>query len=385
MQPPSLSITARAPLWSEDADTWHLTQQIHKYWHVIEAVGGFWSAQFTIRGGRALMDDWLQDGLGRHIEVYDHSLSCIWEGFANKLTVNYGPLAATRGPLLDAANRVDLVYSAITYDEEDNPIVGTRVNTGVENNTDSQALWGIIPKVLSTGGVDAADALNIRDSYLENHNLPATGKEYRSDASSETSVTVDCLGYVHWLNWPYNNGLAGEDDADVKILDVLGDTPNIAWLIYNTSHVSANLLHVPMWEDEDNLAWSVIKDVVARGGTSQERWLFGIYAGMEAYYEAAPTTVEYQQRLSQSRPKVEFAGGDQVYEIFPWNVMPGKWLMFPDFLIGQAAEFNLRDDPRAMFIEQVKFTAPNDLYLKGGTVDTTDALIAQLGLGGIGA
>ena len=385
MQPPSLSITARARLWGEDADTWHITQKIHKYWHTIEAVGGFWSAQFTIRGGRSLVDDWLQDGLGRHIEVYDHSLTCIWEGFANKLTVNYGPLAATRGPLLDAANRVDLVYSAITYDEDDNPVVGTRVNTGVENNTDSQALWGIIPQVLSTGGVDAADALNIRDSYLENHNLPATGKEYRSDASSETSVTVDCLGYVHWLNWPYNNGLAGEDDADVKILDVLGDTPNIAWLIYNTSHVSANLLHVPMWEDEDNLAWSVIKDVVARGGTSQERWLFGIYAGMEAHYKAAPTTVEYQQRLSQSRPKIEFAGGDQVYEIFPWNVLPGKWLMFPDFLIGQAAEFNLRDDPRAMFIEQVKFTAPNDLYLKGGTVDTTDALIAQLGLGGIGA
>jgi len=382
MNPPGISIVSEVPLWHDGTNEWHLTKQIHKYWHTIEAVGGFWSAQFTIRGGRSLMDDWLQDGLGRHIEVFDHSLTQIWEGFVDKITVNYGPLAATRGPLLDAANRVDLVYSAITYDEDDNPIVGTRINTGVENNTDSQALWSIIPKVLSTGGVDAADAENIRDSYLENHNLPATGKEWRSDASGETSVTVDCLGYVHWLNWPYNNGITGEDDADVKILDVLGDTPNIAWLIYNTAHVSANPLHVPMWEDEDNLAWSVIKDAVARGGTSQERWLFGIYAGMEAYYAAAPATLEYQQRLSQPRPRIERTGGDEVY---PWNVLPGKWLMFPDFLIGQAEELNLRDDPRAMFIEQVKFTAPNDLYLKGGTVDTTGALIAQLGLSGIGA
>jgi len=296
--------------------------------------------------------------------------------------VNYGPLAATRGPLLDAANRVDLAYSAITYDEDDNPIVGTRVNTGVENNTDSQALWGIIPKVLSTGGVDATDAENIRDSYLENHCLPATGKEWRSDSYSETSVTVDCLGYVHWLNWPYNNAITGEDDTDAKILDVLGDTPNIAWLIYNTVNVTANTLQVGMWEDEDNLAWSVIKDALARGGTSQERWLFGIYAALEAHYRAAPTTIEYQQRLSQPLPRIERIGGDEVY---PWNVLPGKWLMFPDFLIGQAEELNLRDDPRAMFIEQVKYTMPNELYLKGGTIDTTDALIAQLGLGGIGA
>ena len=101
-----------------------------------------------------------------------------------------------------------------------------------------------------------------------------------------------------------------------------------------------------------------------------------------SYYEAAPTTLEYQQRLSQSLPVVERTGGDEVY---PWNVLPGRWLLFPDFLIGQAAELDLRDDPRAMFIEQVKYTAPNELYMKGGTVDSTDALIAQLGLSGIGA
>jgi hypothetical protein len=58
--------------------------------------------------------------------------------------------------------------------------------------------------------------------------------------------------------------------------------------------------------------------------------------------------------------------------------------MFPDFLIGQAAELSLRDDPRAMFIERVKFQAPDILELKGGAVDTIDALMAQYGLSGIG-
>ena len=141
-------------------------------------------------------------------------------------------------------------------------------------------------------------------------------------------------------------------------------------------------MQVPAWEDEDRTAWSVVKNVVARGDSSQARWLFGVYAGREAFYEAAPTVVEYQQRLSQARSIVEHVDGDEVY---PWKVVPGKWLMFPDFLIGQAAELNLRDDPRAMFIETVKYTMPWTVDLKGGTVDTLSALVAQLGLSGIGA
>lgn len=377
-----ISIVSEAPLWSGYTDSWHLTQQIHRYSHTIEALGGYWSAQFTIRGGRHLIDDWLQDGLGRHIEVFDHSLTKIWEGFVDKVAANYGPLSATRGPLLDVANRVGVTYSIIDYDEDDNPIVGTRTTTQNVNDTDSQALWGILPKMLSTGGVSQADVAVIRNTYLENHSKPRTSKEWRSDADRETSVTVDCLGYVHWLNWVYELDTGGTMDADDKIIDVLGDTPNIAWLIFNTSHIDANTLQVPAWEDENPIAWSIIKDTVARGGTSNERWLFGIYDDLDAYYCAAPTTAEYQQRLSQPKSRVEHIEGD---EVLPWNVRPGKWLIFPDFLIGQAAELELRDDPRAMFIESVKFTAPAEIQLKGGDIDTVEAVVAQLGLSGIGA
>jgi hypothetical protein len=382
MNPGNLTIVADEPLWIDSQDTWTLSAQVHQYQQTIEAVGGYWSAQFTIRGNRHLIDDWLQDGLGRHVEVFDHSLTEIWEGFVDKVTANYGSLAVVRGPLLDVANRVGATYSSITYDEDNKPIVGTRTVTQNVNDTDSQALWGIIPKMLSVGGVSQTDVAAIRNTYLEAHRLPATDKSWRTDAHSETSITVDCLGYVHWLNWPYNNGITGEDDADVKILDVLGDTPNVAWLVFGTDHVDENVLQVPMWEDEGNLAWSVIKDTVARGGTSNERWLFGVYANREVFYNAAPTVVEYQQRLSQSRPMVE---GAESGEVYPWNVLPGKWIMFPDFLIGQAAELDLKDDPRAMFIERVTYRAPMSLELGGGTVDTLDSIVAQLGLSGVGA
>ena len=382
MNPPGLTITAKTPLWRSGIDVWEITKQERDYTHTIQALGGYWSAQFTIRGGRSLMDDWLQDGLGRHIEVFDDSLSKIWEGFVDRVTVNYGPLSAVRGPLLDVANRVWVAYSTVEYDEDDNPIVGTRTTTTRNNDTDSQTLWGILPKLLSTGGVEAGQAEIIRDTYAANHSLPRTSKQVNSDARGETGITVDCLGYAHWFNWVYALDTGGNMNASAKIIDILGDTPNVAWLAFNTSHVDANALQVPAWEDEDKLAWSVIKDIVARGDTTYNRWLFGIYDNLEAWYHAAPTAVEYQQRLSQPKSMVEYVDG---HEVYPWNVRPGKWLMFPDFLIGQAPSLDLRDDPRAMFLESVTFRAPATLQMRGGDVDTIEALVAQLGLSGIGA
>jgi len=382
MQPPSLTITADTPLWRSGSNPWEITQQNRDYEHTVEAVGGYWSARFTIRGGRSLIDDWLQDGLGRHVEVFDHSLTKIWEGFVNRVDANYGPLAATRGPLLDIANRVWVSYSSIEYDEDNNPIVGTREETTRNNDTDSQALWGIVPKLLSSGGLEYGQAEVIRDTYAANHALPRTSKRFRSDSKADTSVTVDCLGYVRWMNWVYALTTGGNMDASAKIIDVLGDTPNVAWLAFDTTHVDSNPLQVPAWEDESKLAWSVIKDTVVRGDASYNRWLFGIYNNLEAWYHAAPTTVEYQQRLSQPKPTVEHIDG---HEIYPWQVRPGKWLMFPDFLIGQAPSLDLREDPRAMFIESVTFRAPDVLDMRGGSVDTVDALVAQLGLLGVGA
>ena len=384
MNPPNISVIASGQKWRPShQDTWHLTRQLSRYEHNVEAVGGYWSARFTIRGGRNLADDWLQDGLGRHIESFGNALSKCWEGFVNKITVNYGPLSVVRGPLLDVANRVQVVYSAIEYDEDDNPIVGTRTRTDEADDEDSQDLWGILPKILSTGGADQADAEDIRDTYLENYKTPRTSKDINTDSSMDTSVTVDCLGYVHWLNWAYNTTSGGEEATHTKISNILGDTPNVAWLDFNTEHIDdSNALTVPAWEDEDKLAWSAIKDVCARGDDSNNRWLFGIYNDMEAWYYAASTTPEYQQRLSQPRQRVETIEGDEVY---PWSVGAGRWIIFPDFLIGQASTLNPRDDQRCMFIESVRYIAPWSLQIKGGAVDTIDAVVAQLGIMGIGA
>lgn len=383
MNPPGISIISQAPLWRYGTDVWHITQQIDKYSHTIEALGGYWSCQFTIRANAHKVNDWIQHGLGRHIEVFDDSMSNIWEGFVDKISVNYGPLSVTRGPLMDVSNSVNAVFAPIEFDEDGGQVIGSRSRTGFYTNNDSVALWATIPTTLMTGSMTFEDSQTLRYTYLVNHMRPRTSKEFRSDASRDTSVTVDCLGYVHWLNWAYNQTTTnGEIDADAKIIDVLGDSPNATWLAYDTHHIDSNTLQVAALENDDNLAWNVIKDIAAKGDATYNRWLFGVYENLNAYYYQAPETVYYNQRLSQSRSIVETTASDEVY---PWKVRPGKWIMFPDFLVGQAAGYDLRDDPRAMFIESVKFTAPDGLIMRGGDVDTVEAVLGQMGLSGVGS
>jgi len=380
-EPLNISINASEPLWYDYGYLDQLTTQLAAYSHSIKALGGYWQAQFTIRGNRLLVEDWLDAGLGRHIETYGDGLNKIWEGFVNKIVVNYGPLSVTRGPLLDIGNRVNLVYSGIDV-TTDPPAVGVKVETGEANDTDSQDLYGIVPRILTTGGATDTDADAIRDTYLAEHKLPKTSKAWQNDTAGDLSATVEALGYVHWLNWAYNSTTNGEQNASVKVSNVLGDTPNSAWLTYGTDNVDTNTLQVKAFEDDDNLAWNVIKSVVARGDSSQNRWLFGIHNDQAATYEAAPTDLEYQQRLSDPKVRVETVSGAEVY---PWNVLPGKWLMFPDFLIGKTQPSALREDARALFIEEVRYRAPWGLSLHGGDVDTLPQLLAQFGLGGVGA
>lgn len=359
---------------------------VDDYQHIIQAFGGYWSARFSIVANLNKIEDWIANGLGRHVEAYDDALGVMWEGFVNKVTANLGPLSVVRGPLLDVANRVRVAYSYVDNTTTP-PTVGGRETTADTDDADSQTKYGIIPKVLSIGGADEANtgvASAVRDTYLEEHKLPKTTKSLNTGATArELTATIEALGYVHWLNYPYNVGTTGSINASAKIANVIAASPNLAWIGFgSTNYITANTLQADAWEDEDRLALNVIKGATAMGDAAQARWLFGVYANRECWYYPAPTTLEYYQRLSDLGIQVETASGDRLK---PWAVKPGKWLLFPDFLIGRTVPAALRDDPRAMFLESSQFSAPWDLTLKGGDLDTLPQLLAQYGLAGVGA
>jgi hypothetical protein len=75
----------------------------------------------------------------------------------------------------------------------------------------------------------------------------------------------------------------------------------------------------------------------------------------------------------------------QGLEVKPWNVLPGKWLEYTDFLIGGTTPTNFREDSRIEFIEQVTYTMPWGLTHSGNKVGTLNQALAKLGLAGASA
>lgn len=378
MKPPTFTALFEAPLWQDVRPILqHYT--VSDYAHTINAVGGYWSSSIGIPSRWLDTESWLERGLGRHVKVLGDALDIIWEGFVNQITAGIGPLTVTVGPLLSIANRARTIYATLDTSVTGEPIVGMRKITEDADSAASTANWPIIPAVLNAGTCSLLMAEAMRDLHLTKFAFPQVNKQLAIPGGAEPVVRLECLGYVHLLNYPVFYATSGEVDGDAKILEALSQTPNSAWLTYGTDHIDSNTVQVDAFENEDRLALNVIQEVVALGDGSGNRWMFGVYNGREAWYQTIPTSIEYISRVANARLQVEGTSGQPIP---PWNVRPGKWLKVPDYLPLKSSTVNLAEDPRLMFIEEVNFTSPWALSLSEGGVGKPDQLLAQMGLGG---
>ena len=373
-----LSISVSEPLWlSSPRDLIDLPDP-ENYTHTIRAFGGYWSASFDVTHNLMDAESWI-NGLGRHVVVYDDALVPCWEGCVNRVTINAGSRAFVRGPLLDLCNRLYVVYTRLLTVTDPPTRVGED-RTATVNDVDSQAVWGIIGKVVSGGEQTDANALRVRDTYLAENKEPRTTHQ----EAGRPGVHVECVGYSQLLTWLYSQtAVLGDvdlsnDDGTGKLQLVIAADPNGIFST-NWSRTADNAFQVNAYEEKDRRARDLIQAMVAYGDAAGSRWLFGIYAGRQAVYEAAPSAVEYLQVLGDPAQRITTLEGTAVK---PWNVMPGRWLMYPDFLVGGVEPANLRDDPRMEFIESVTFTAPQGLAHSGGRTDRITQILAQKGLGG---
>ena len=348
---------------------------------VKKAVGGYWSARIDTTDDRLAMEWWLQNGVGMYVEIADPGANVVWAGFVNGLSLNLAGLAITKGPLLDAGNRVVISYSPVdTVPEE--PTLGTRTNTTVGENDDSQRKYGILYAYLSTGGITDAEADQLRDLFLsENANPKLSRTADLSGTAGDSIVSLDCAGYVQMFSqWPYNQtATTGLINLSAKIEDVLDADPNSIFSAAN-SNVTANTIQVVAWETKDRDAWAVLRGLVDLGDTALNRYTFKVGANQLVTYAAAPSVIEYHQYLTDPRQEVTTVSGGRIR---PWDVEPGKWVLNPDLLIGSLPATNLRDDPRAMYVDQTTFTAPWGIALQGGDADRIEQVIARLGLDGV--
>lgn len=357
------------------------SNQVSGYEHELLADGGYWSARMTVQDQQLDLEDWYERGLGRRVVTYSPDGVVIWEGVVNTIKLNLGGLTKTIGPYLDIANKVRLIYSYIDT-TSGSPVTGLRLTTDWASNTTSQTRYGILEKVLSSGGATPTNADDIRDLYLAENARPGRSEELTFGGGGQ-SMDLECVGVVQFTQrFTYNSTTTGAQNLSAKLQAVLDADPN-GFIAQTFSYLDTNTLQVAAFDNDNRIAWNIIKELVAQGDATNNRWLFGVYAGRLARYTQMIEQTDYQQSLSDPGQKV-FTPGGTIVE--PWYILPGKWLLVTDFMAGRIPDStSLRDDPRFMFIESVTFRAPQTVVLRGGRVSRLEQKLARLGLAGIGA
>ena len=88
------SLFAGAYVFTEFA----LTDDLLGYTHQIDAYGGYISAQITLTADMGEAENWLENGLMRHIVVYDSAMQIIWAGFVNAIGISLNGLQVRHRP-----------------------------------------------------------------------------------------------------------------------------------------------------------------------------------------------------------------------------------------------------------------------------------------------
>jgi len=383
-----LSLLVHEPLITGGKGIGNYTERIGSYSHDIVADGGYWSCQFAFTDTQGEVEKWFKDGLARHVVVYSDTLSVIFEGFVNQITVNVGANSDTRGPLMGVANRVSAVYSPKDVSVYP-PIIGAETTTIIVDDTTSQAKYGILERIISAGTITEEEVLMVRDMYMKQFKNPVISGSMNIGSTGDVTVTIDCLGYIHFLGtYIFEDDTVGYSYLSDKIKAVLQYDPNeILTTLYYPNRlmwIQDNLMLVGSMEDQKLFAYDIISKITQLGDISDNRWTFGIYDNRRAKYAAIPIDKpEYLFYLSDPLQKI--LSYKSQASVTPWDVLPGKWIFVPDYYIGDMIGLGTPDsaDPRYKFIETVKYTAPNQLDISGGRTDRLSQMFAKLGMSGV--
>lgn len=343
--------------------------------------GGYWQLKHQFDTTQSIGEEWLEDGLVRHIELYRPSGVLAWEGFVNSITLNVGGLSITRGPLIGGVeNRIRAVYSTVDT-STDIPTIGIREKTVWASNIISQARYGIHEGVLSVGGATQTRAEHFRDTALAERAEPNTSEDDNLTNSSVPSVSIQALGYAHWLKtYTVNLTTTGDQNASTKLAAVLGADPNS---IFGNSTIETNTVQVGAYDNDYRIADAVVKAIVALGNATNERTMFGFIGNRQAVYKTVPDSPIYQRRLAEAASRLE--NFQQSGWVEPYEAEVGELVFYADLLSGKPqapSTVIAQGDPRYLRIDRATYTLPIALTLAGEQFSQLDQIMAQKGLGG---
>ena len=171
------------------------------------------------------IEAWLQDGLNRHVEVYDETETEIFEGFVDEIGVAHAGLTLRLGPVLDVVNAARLRYSTVDTSTSP-PTMGVTETTALAQDTASQARYGLLYKTLSTGGSTAAAADQVRDAYLAERAKAGSQVSYSGGGGDLLNLDVTVVGYGRRLTFAYRSTTTGLQNLSAKITAILNAQEN---------------------------------------------------------------------------------------------------------------------------------------------------------------
>lgn len=376
---PGFSVQVFTPIIQGDDFIGSLQNRITGYSHEILARGGFWSGDLTFIGTLEEVEDWFELGLGRRVVVIDQDQTVVFEGFIDQISVNAGSITEIRGPLLDIGNRVSVIYTPLNVDVYP-PISGTQTTTIIVEDLNSQRRYGIIEKVLSVGKVTKTAAEKIRDLYLEENAEPRRTSQISitPGSSRNAEVRLSLMGYIHWTKvYPYISIVPGFSTVSDKIKAILSSDPNGIFSLDQT-HIGTNSFLIPTQDGDGKTAWDVLTGLLNIGNaTTDESMNFGCYADNIVYYSPIPVAVDYLHALGDNHQRITRI--DDRLIVYPWQVLPGKWLDVTDFLVGsQQSTSNLKTNERIKFLESIRYSMPWSVDLSGGKTDRLAQLLSKI-------
>ena len=226
-----------------------------------DRTGGYYRANFNVFFDHVAASEFLESGLGRHVDVYDDQSIKVFEGFIFEIVRDTGKTLSS----ISLQNTVNKVFMRADHDGDQ-----VTERSTVLQSAESQGRFGIKDNVL-TGGEVAS--LSVADQgsqqYINWRSYPIPEPEIGA-GSGVPHLKVFCRGYIETLSWRvYNSTDTGNQSANAQIQDILDDVAQFV----DSYELEANSTLIAREYDADRRALDIINSIVAFGDSHDRKWV----------------------------------------------------------------------------------------------------------------
>ena len=246
--------------------------------------GGYYRASFNVYFDHVAASEFLENALGRQVEVYDHQSIKIFEGIIFEMVRDTGgSLSAT-----SLQNMVNRVWMRSDHDGDQVVDRGTTLDV-----LKSQARYGIKEGVLSGGeleGLSVAD--QSAQGYLNRRAYPVPESDVGA-GSGIPHLQIYCRGYIETLSWRVYNQtvLTGAQGANAQIEDVLDAVGDFV----ASYKVDPNSTQVTKEYDADRRALDIIYGIKSLVDNEDSLWIVNMSGGRVLHFRKGKPAIPLSQ------------------------------------------------------------------------------------------